>query len=1006
MMLLLLAAFALPKLTAYGQSNYCVKAQCSNLKVEVVRHGNVSPGCTSDTNLCYDKFRQIAYTVYLRHSKTVSASDPLLPFDLEYDMLDITVSLNNISPQFSNIDVNATQTCFSNGVGAKWLNYNDSTGNKAILTATGQSVTISFANLTPGSPDCGIIMPNNTGNVITFKYPTLIPVFPTLVNNCGSNGPPMVRCAYAELFTVIVNAYPGELNGLKVDLTRYLQSPVTPECNIEKVMVGPNYGLNNVTVLPPTHYGATANSKIFAKLLPSVPGGINEKVFQIQIENTGMQDITVNNLEFMIRAMTVNIDQPFAYNIATPQVSTSNGGTNLHYVIPNLGVTLTAGQTYLVGSITVKTPSLSNLSWAANFAFQDSGASPSKSRIKTSEGCTSLNASPIHSSDLNAGDALCIDPKILFYVGGEGLTCSTSKVNVGLSTTNPPATIRLNKVEFELEFTWSAPGISITGVNFPASWPALNCATFGCYGPSNQKSCWEVGPGGKTFKFCYQTDDQNAPLFWLNDFANIEILFNTPENACIETVKISKVKINYVGTDNPPPCIPVIDDLAGFPLCGSMTTMLTGTIATELGLAVEEVSVTMSGADALANAGMAACPNVSCLPAPCLPVVDLSDDAGVYLFSCAACSACNRMKVVPEKDDNHINGVTTFDLVLISKHILGVEPLNSPFKMIAADANKSGSITTFDIVEIRKLILGIYPTALPNNKSWRFVDKTFVFPNANNPFQTPFPEGINCVAFPASGIDFTGVKVGDVNNTAVGNRPVERPVVSLSWPNLRTAVGGTVTVPIIYSGTEPMAAIQLGLRFDPNKLQLIGPSLGDIESYLPGNFNLLKANEGEIRTLWLPMTDGVEMIQPGKVLFYLTFKVLEELPVNELPLWLDNKLLDCAAWKPDGIECAIQQTYASAKRDEPVAVILDLQASIHPNPTVGDATLVVQARKAEKARIALSDAFGSRLFMRELLLEEGRQNIPLPEVAQLPGGVYVWKVYTPNFKTQGHLVKQ
>ena len=86
MMLLLLAAFALPKLTAYGQSNYCVKAQCSNLKVEVVRHGNVSPGCTSDTNLCYDKFRQIAYTVYLRHSKTVSASDPLLPFDLEYDM--------------------------------------------------------------------------------------------------------------------------------------------------------------------------------------------------------------------------------------------------------------------------------------------------------------------------------------------------------------------------------------------------------------------------------------------------------------------------------------------------------------------------------------------------------------------------------------------------------------------------------------------------------------------------------------------------------------------------------------------------------------------------------------------------------------------------------------------------------------------------------------------------------------------------------------------------------
>jgi hypothetical protein len=98
--------------------------------------------------------------------------------------------------------------------------------------------------------------------------------------------------------------------------------------------------------------------------------------------------------------------------------------------------------------------------------------------------------------------------------------------------------------------------------------------------------------------------------------------------------------------------------------------------------------------------------------------------------------------IEPEKDDNPLNGVTTYDLVLISKHILGLEPLNSPYKMIAADANKSGSITTFDIVEIRKLILGIY-TELPNNTSWRFVDKSFSFPNANNPFQTAFPEVIS-----------------------------------------------------------------------------------------------------------------------------------------------------------------------------------------------------------------------------------------------------------------------
>jgi hypothetical protein len=82
--------------------------------------------------------------------------------------------------------------------------------------------------------------------------------------------------------------------------------------------------------------------------------------------------------------------------------------------------------------------------------------------------------------------------------------------------------------------------------------------------------------------------------------------------------------------------------------------------------------------------------------------------------------------------------------------------------MIAADANISRSITTFDVVELRKLILGIYDT-LSHGKSWRFVDKAFAFPNANNPFQTFFPEGINCISTPASGIDFTGIKIGDLN---------------------------------------------------------------------------------------------------------------------------------------------------------------------------------------------------------------------------------------------------
>ena len=70
--------------------------------------------------------------------------------------------------------------------------------------------------------------------------------------------------------------------------------------------------------------------------------------------------------------------------------------------------------------------------------------------------------------------------------------------------------------------------------------------------------------------------------------------------------------------------------------------------------------------------------------------------------------------------------MSTFDLVLISKHILGINTFDSPYKHIAADVNQSGSITAFDLVQLRQLILNI-TTEFSNNDSWRFVDANHTF---------------------------------------------------------------------------------------------------------------------------------------------------------------------------------------------------------------------------------------------------------------------------------------
>ena len=146
-----------------------------------------------------------------------------------------------------------------------------------------------------------------------------------------------------------------------------------------------------------------------------------------------------------------------------------------------------------------------------------------------------------------------------------------------------------------------------------------------------------------------------------------------------------------------------------------------------------------------------------------------SDNNGVFAFGNALPLSAD-YALTPLKNDNPLNGVTTYDLVLISKHILGLQPLNSPYKMIAADANASNSITTFDIVELRKLILGIYDE-LPTNTSWRFINESWQFADPSNPFAVPFPESIAKNSMTSNQMDdnFVAIKVGDVNSSAIPN---------------------------------------------------------------------------------------------------------------------------------------------------------------------------------------------------------------------------------------------
>ncbi len=1009
--LLLLCVFFF-SINANAQDN-CTVAPCNRLSIKVIkRKVNVTPSCSA-SGVCEDQFHQIAFDVYLRYRDNVPPIDPV-GFDLDYSNLDVGLKLLG-SPQFSRIDVDATEDCFTNGVGANWLAFTQNSTNSdgVKFTPTSNEVTISFAN-TIGNEPCGASGPGNATNTIRLTYGA-----PSMnADQCGSGSN---ICAYALLFTVVVNAYPGESVGLGFTHKKYVpKNPFSPASICGDITVGsPGNGFNGaipVVVAPPKDFADTPNDQLFAKFV-----NLGNASFEIKLENIGADQHFVNYVEFVVVAELLNLDALPDFGSVGPTVV--NGGINpitgaqtkyLHYIIyPPSGGQLNGGSSISLCTITIIPPVLQNVNWSANLSFLQAGSPNSpetKSRIGTSRDCTSLQLSPGGVNTSNPfGNDNCTNTSIVFKIEGTPYTCGLSKVRVGLRSTLPPANIRLSKVEFDLDFSWQGSGYTITDVHYP-TWPAVACGDFGCFTipPSQSRQCWTTTGAGKTFQYCFDTQG-NAPVNFvlddLNDIDNMEIIIATPLNGCVDNVTIRKLRI-VLADGSFIPCIPVIDEITGFPLCAPASEMITGKAETELFQPVSDVAFTMKGANGAIIFGLPTCTDIVCTDPPCL-ATDMAGNDGLYQFQCSDCSGCNLMEIIPFKDDNPLNGVTTYDLVLISKHILGIEPLGSPYKMIAADANKSNSITTFDIVEIRKLILGIYQE-LPMNTSWRFVEKAYSFPVPFS-FQSAFPEGINCISFPASNADFVGIKVGDVNNTAVSHsRPSDRQVTSISWPVMHQAKDDVVTLPIIYTGGSVLEAVQLGLRFDPTLLQLISPAQGDIPSYLAGNFNLLNPAQGEIRTLWLPMTGEAEKIQPNTVLFYLSFKVLGDLLESTVPLWLDNQLLDCAAWTADGTEFAFQQTNSGAKAMERNALHKNasFQVSVRPNPTTDEAMMLVLADKTETARLAIYDAFGRQLVFKEMQLHKGTQEIPLAEVAQFPDGVYQWKLYTRNFEQQGHLVKQ
>jgi hypothetical protein len=118
------------------------------------------------------------------------------------------------------------------------------------------------------------------------------------------------------------------------------------------------------------------------------------------------------------------------------------------------------------------------------------------------------------------------------------------------------------------------------------------------------------------------------------------------------------------------------------------------------------------------------------------------------------------------RNDNWLNGVTTADIALLSRHVLGTQRLSSAYKIVAADVNNDRLVSASDMLWMRRLVLRMVES-IPNNTSWRFIDKAYTFTNPSAPFAEDFPSVVNVNNLSQTAqTGFMAVKLGDLNQTA------------------------------------------------------------------------------------------------------------------------------------------------------------------------------------------------------------------------------------------------
>jgi hypothetical protein len=406
--------------------------------------------------------------------------------------------------------------------------------------------------------------------------------------------------------------------------------------------------------------------------------------------------------------------------------------------------------------------------------------------------------------------------------------------------------------------------------------------------------------------------------------------------------------------------------------------IIVGSVMTEEGYTVEGVSITLKSDS---------------------PLKGMTGATGDFIFQDIPFG--KNYVVIPEKNTEVMNGISTLDLVFMAKHITGTQGLDSPYKWVAADIDGNGSVSTLDLIRLRKLILHL-DDQLPNNQtSWRFIDANFEFSDKQAPLNQQYPSKYDILNMNSDMIetDFIAVKVGDVNVSAQANSLMNIEPrssandLSLTVENQEVTAGEEFSVTFKAASQTDLLGYQFTLDFDPEKMELVDVQEGTLPNTTIDNFGLRFLDDGLITTSWNYM-EGLILDQDTE-LFTLTFRAYEDVELKET-IALTSRLTATEAYNESGEVYNVSLNFTGQRTEPTLSRGYQLYQN-RPNPFGNQTQIGFELPTADEVNLVVYDASGKEIYHYNEYLNAGYHELTLHR-SDLPAtGLMYYKLMTKDF---------